>query len=120
LTHSDFWSGNVIWNAGALSGVVDWSGGALGPAGFDLGWCRLDLILLYDQSVADVFLAAYEAAAGSAVSDTRLWDLWAVARAHDNVETWVPNYRDLGRVDLTALDLRRRLAAWEKHLLVQR
>jgi aminoglycoside phosphotransferase (APT) family kinase protein len=120
LTHSDFWSGNVLWDDGALSGVVDWSGGALGPAGFDLGWCRLDLVLLYDQSVADVFLAAYEAAIGSVVSDPQLCDLWAVARAHDIVETWVPNYRDLGRVDLTAPELRRRHTAWTRRLLAHR
>jgi aminoglycoside phosphotransferase (APT) family kinase protein len=58
LTHYDFWSGNVVWRGGVLTGVVDWSGGALGPAGFDVGWCRLDLYLLYDEAVAGIFLDA--------------------------------------------------------------
>ena len=31
LTHYDFWSGNTVWLNGILTGVVDWSGAALGP-----------------------------------------------------------------------------------------
>jgi hypothetical protein len=34
LTHCDFWSGNVVWEYGVPSGIVDWSGGPLGPARF--------------------------------------------------------------------------------------
>ena len=44
LTHSDYWSGNVVWRDGVLTGVVDWSGAARGPRGYDVGWCRLDLV----------------------------------------------------------------------------
>jgi aminoglycoside phosphotransferase (APT) family kinase protein len=120
LTHYDFWSGNVVWRGGVLTGVVDWSGGALGPAGFDVGWCRLDLYLLYDEAVADIFLDSYEAACGAALPDRLLWDLCAIARSHRTVETWVPNYRDLGRGDLTAQRLRSRHTAWTEHLLASR
>jgi aminoglycoside phosphotransferase (APT) family kinase protein len=119
LVHYDFWSGNVVWTGQTLSGVVDWTGGCLGPPGFDTGWCRLDLYLLHGQAVADRFLAAYEAASASAWPDRLLWDLWAVARSHEMVETWVPNYRDLGRADLTAAELRNRHAAWTEHLLAK-
>ncbi len=52
LTHYDFWSGNTVWEDGILTGVVDWSGGALGPRGFDVGWGRLDLCLLYGEAIA--------------------------------------------------------------------
>ena len=55
LTHYDFWSGNVVWDAHRLSGIVDWNRGSLGPRGFDVGWCRLDLYLLYDEEIADLF-----------------------------------------------------------------
>ena len=60
LTHSDYWSGNVVWRDGVLTGIVDWSGAARGPRGFDVGWCRLDLYLLLNERTADVFLAVYE------------------------------------------------------------
>ena len=63
LTHFDFWSGNTCGSTPSLSGVVDWSGAAAGARGFDVGWCRLDLYLLFGEDVADEFLDAYRAAA---------------------------------------------------------
>jgi aminoglycoside phosphotransferase (APT) family kinase protein len=119
LTHYDFWSGNVVWTGGVLTGVVDWSGAALGPRSYDVGWCRLDLYLLYGELIADKFLDSYEAASDSAPLDRLLCDLWAVARSDRILETWVPNYRELGRVDLTASQLRSRHTAWAEHLLGQ-
>lgn len=119
LAHYDFWSGNVVWDDEILTGVVDWPGGCLGPPGLDTGWCRLDLYLLHGQAIADTFLDVYNTATGSALPDPLTWDLWAVARSHETVETWVPNYRDLGRTDLTAAQLRSRHTAWTEHLLAK-
>ena len=117
LTHYDFWSGNLLWEGERVGGVVDWSGAALGPRGFDLGWCRLDLYLLFDERISDVFRSAYERAIGFALPDRRLFDLWAPARSHPAVEEWVENYRGIGRSDLTASVLRRRHTAWTERLL---
>jgi aminoglycoside phosphotransferase (APT) family kinase protein len=75
MTHYDFWSGNTVWDHGVLTGVVDWSGASLGPAGFDTGWCRLDLYLLCGEHVADQFLDAYQAASGAALPDPLLCEL---------------------------------------------
>jgi aminoglycoside phosphotransferase (APT) family kinase protein len=116
LTHSDYWSGNVVWRDGRLTGIVDWSGGARGPRGYDLGWCRLDLVLLFDERIADVFLAAYEDAIGRAVGEVALWDAWALARSHETVETWTPNYAPLGRGDLGERELRQRHSDWTTRL----
>lgn len=117
LTHYDFWSGNTLWKDGTLTGVVDWTGGARGPRAFDLGWCRLDLYLLYDERIADTFLQSYQAASRSGSLDPLLGDLWAAARSRQIVESWVPNYRDLGRADLTAPELCKRHADWTQRLL---
>jgi aminoglycoside phosphotransferase (APT) family kinase protein len=119
LTHFDFYSGNVVWDGDALTGVVDWCGGLVGPAGFDVGWCRLDLYLLYDDSVADAFLAAYELARGARLDDRLLWDLYALSRSHENVETWTENYAGVGRPDLTGARLRGRHGTWTRRLLGQ-
>jgi hypothetical protein len=69
---------------------VDWSGAALGPPGFDAGWCRLDLYLLYAEHIAGQFLDAYQTASEHALPDPLLWDLWAAARSHHDIENWVP------------------------------
>ncbi len=119
LTHYDYWSGNVVWRDGVLAGIVDWSGAARGPRGFDVGWCRLDLYLLFDERVADVFLAAYEDATGHPLAAVGLWDRWAVARSHDIVETWAANYRPFGRADLDEDELRRRHSQWTSRLQEQ-
>lgn len=116
LTHCDYWSGNVVWRDGRLTGIVDWSDGCRGPRGFDLGWCRLDLVLLFDQQLADEFLTTYEAASGQAIGEIRIWDRWAAARSADHVGSWAPNYQPLGRADLDAAELRRRHARWTTHL----
>jgi aminoglycoside phosphotransferase (APT) family kinase protein len=119
LTHTDYWSGNVVWRDGRLTGIVDWASGARGPRGYDLGWCRLDLVLLFDERLADVFLAAYETAVGETSGDVLLWDSWAAARSHDAVETWAPNYAPLGRSDLDEHELRRRHSRWTTRLLAR-
>jgi aminoglycoside phosphotransferase (APT) family kinase protein len=116
LTHGDYWSGNVVWRDGRLTGIVDWSGGSRGPRGFDLGWCRLDLVLLFDEQIADDFLRAYEAGTGQAVGEMRLWDCWAVAQSDHAVGSWTPNYLPLGRADLDEDELRRRHAQWTARL----
>jgi aminoglycoside phosphotransferase (APT) family kinase protein len=117
LTHRDYWSGNVLWQGETLTGIVDWSGAARAPRGFDVGWCRLDLFLLHGRPAADTFLAAYEDAAGAAVPDMALWDLFALTNSYHSVETWVPNYQDLGRADLTATALRARHTSWTRACL---
>jgi aminoglycoside phosphotransferase (APT) family kinase protein len=117
LVHTDFWSGNVVARDGAVTGIVDWSGAALGPRGYDVAWGRLDLVLLFDLATADAFLTAYEAAAGVSVGAISRWDSWALARSHTNVETWEPNYAPLGRADLNPRELRRRHDHWTDHLL---
>jgi hypothetical protein len=62
--------------------------------------CRLDLYLLFGDSLADLFLAAYEDAIGHPLADIARWDGWALARSYETFETWTPNYRALGRADL--------------------
>ena len=119
LTHCDYWSGNVVWRDERLTGIVDWSGAARGPRGYDVSWCRLDLVLLFDERIADVFLDAYETAIGRPLGDVSLWDGWALARSHGTVETWTPNYAPLGRGDLDERELRRRHSRWTTRLLAE-
>jgi aminoglycoside phosphotransferase (APT) family kinase protein len=117
LTHFDFWAGNVLWQGGALTGVVDWSGASLAPRGFDVSWCRLDLVLLHGPATAEAFTRAYEEEAGGPVPDLALWDVFSLTSSYRSVETWLPNYHDLGRTDLTVDDLRERHTSWTRNRL---
>ena len=117
LTHSDFWCGNALWDGCVLTGIVDWLGAHRAPRGVDVAWCRLDLVLLGETEAADLFLSEYALASGVRVADQRSWDLQAAAHADDNVDTWSPNYRDIGRTELTPQLLRRRFDSWSVALL---
>jgi aminoglycoside phosphotransferase (APT) family kinase protein len=119
LTHYDYWSGNVLWQDGTVTGIVDWAGASRAPRGFDVSWCRLDLVLLHSPIAAEAFLAAYQETAGEAVPDIALWDLFALKNSYRTVETWLPNYHDLGRLDLTAAELRRRHTVWTNECLTR-
>jgi aminoglycoside phosphotransferase (APT) family kinase protein len=119
LTHFDYWTGNVLWEGDTITGVIDWAGAARAPRGFDVSWCRLDLVLLHDHATADTFLDAYQRAAGQPVPDMALWDLFALTNSYHAVETWLPNYHPLGRTDLTTTDLRERHTRWTDHCLAR-
>ena len=122
LSHGDFWTGNALWvrdeatGAPCLTGVVDWSGAKHAPRGFDLAWCRQDLVLLGSRAAAASFLAEYEARLGAAISDINDWDVQTAASAADRVETWLPNYHGIGLTEMTAEMLRSRLDEWNASL----
>lgn len=65
---------------------------------------------------AGLFLEEYERLSCVTVGDIDAWDVQAAASAHDRVETWLPNYLGIGRVDMTADLLRERLDAWNARL----
>lgn len=73
--HRDFHPANVLWSEGAVSGAVDWVNGCTGPAGVDVGHCRVNLALLYDVRTADEFLSSYKQHAGDSFTYDPYWDL---------------------------------------------
>jgi aminoglycoside phosphotransferase (APT) family kinase protein len=57
--HRDFHPVNVLWQAGEISGIVDWVNACRGPASVDVAHCRSNLAFMYGAPVAEAFLAAY-------------------------------------------------------------
>ncbi|MEV5030524.1 phosphotransferase family protein [Paenibacillus sp. LPE1-1-1.1] len=72
--HRDYHPTNVLWHHNQISGVVDWVNACQGPAGIDVGHCRLNLAQLYGKKTADAFLTAYEKHAGPAYHYEPYWD----------------------------------------------
>ncbi|AHV99104.1 aminoglycoside phosphotransferase family protein [Paenibacillus sabinae] len=73
--HRDYHPANVLWQGDTVSGIVDWPNACLGPAGADVGHCRLNLAQLYGVEAADAFLQAYLDYAGDTFSYHPYWDL---------------------------------------------
>lgn len=44
FVHRDFHPGNVLWNRGRITGVVDWESGCIGPPSIDISHCRANFL----------------------------------------------------------------------------
>lgn len=76
--HRDFHPANVLWTNKEVSGIVDWPNACRGPAGIDVGHCRVNLALLHSVEVADLFLQAYQRHAEPSFSYELYWDIVSV------------------------------------------
>jgi aminoglycoside phosphotransferase (APT) family kinase protein len=57
--HRDFQGNNVLWDDGAVSGVVDWVEASIGPAWLDVAHCSTNIAIRHGSEAADAFSAAY-------------------------------------------------------------
>ncbi|CAG7599874.1 hypothetical protein PAESOLCIP111_00347 [Paenibacillus solanacearum] len=99
--HRDYHPANVLWKDGEVSGVVDWVNGCIGPAGIDVGHCRVNLAQLHGIQAADAFLSAYRQYAGDSFAYDPYWDLVTLI----DFAYWPPEvykgWTDLGFTGLT-------------------
>jgi aminoglycoside phosphotransferase (APT) family kinase protein len=72
--HRDFHPGNVLWDEGRISGIVDWTSSCAGPPGEDVAHCRLNLAVHHGQGEAERFLAYWLDITGRTDYDP-YWDL---------------------------------------------
>lgn len=101
LTHGDFHPGNVLWQRGRISGVVDWSEARLDARWYDLAYCRTAVCLHHGADVADRLADAYTDIVGDSSDDLAVYDLMCVltgryyaeeSLAADREQGHVPNY----------------------------
>ncbi len=109
LIHRDYHPGNILWEAGRVSGVVDWVNTCLGPAGVDVGHCRVNLAQLYGTRVANEFLAAYERHAGPSFTYDPYWDLLSLIDTLDGSPAVYPGWKEFGLSGLSDELVRYRL-----------
>jgi len=99
--HRDFHPTNVLWLGDEVSGVVDWPNACRGPAGIDVGHCRVNLALLYSVEVANSFLKAYENHAGSSFTYDSYWDIVSAFDFLDGPPTVYSGWAAFGMTGLT-------------------
>ncbi|HEX9607022.1 MAG TPA: aminoglycoside phosphotransferase family protein [Gemmatimonadaceae bacterium] len=109
FVHRDYHPSNVLWQNGRVSGVVDWVNGCRGPAGIDVAWCRHNLANLHGVPVADEFLAAYVAEAGSEFQYDPYWDLMSVVELLPGPPSMYEGWRATGIPNISNAVMRERV-----------
>ena len=89
LVHVDYWPGNVLWDEGRITAVLDWEEAAYGDPGIDVAYCRMDMFLSGMGQAADEFLGVYEEEMGQRVANLGFWELAAAARPMSDPMEWV-------------------------------
>lgn len=119
LRHGDFWPGNLLWQDGCLTGVIDWENACLGPAVADLSISRLDVFWVFGREAMEAFTRAYVRHRSIDLTDLPYWDLRAALRPMGNLEEWPGPYPALGRPDITLDGMRQTLLEFVKDALVR-
>lgn len=80
LVHIDYWLGNLLWQNGRISAVLDWEEASAGDPAYDVAYLRACLFLLGMPDAAREFLLAYQHITGQPVANLGIWELAAAAR----------------------------------------
>eukprot|EP01006_Ploeotia_vitrea_P011673 TRINITY_DN3103_c0_g2_i1.p1 TRINITY_DN3103_c0_g2~~TRINITY_DN3103_c0_g2_i1.p1 ORF type:complete len:324 (+),score=48.52 TRINITY_DN3103_c0_g2_i1:28-999(+) len=102
LLHGDFWPGNVVWQDGKLSGVIDWEDVALGDPMQDFAIARMDQAFIMGWDAMLMFSKVYRDVVGDKFdfTDSWLWDLFAVRRLARMLPSVTEGWDEEGRPDI--------------------
>jgi aminoglycoside phosphotransferase (APT) family kinase protein len=102
LLHGDFWSGNLIWQHGKLSRVIDWEDAEIGDPLSDLSITRLDVLWEFGKDVMFDFTRRYQALMpGLDYANLPYWDLFSALRQANQLTVWEKLWGESGRPDIT-------------------
>lgn len=94
FVHTDYWIGQVLWEQGRISAVLDWEEAGYGDPAYDVAYCRMDLWLgSMGRTAADELLRVYEAEMGRPISNLALWEFAATPRVMKNA-AWEADCRE--------------------------
>jgi aminoglycoside phosphotransferase (APT) family kinase protein len=116
LLHHDFHHGNVLWQAGRASGVVDWNEACIGPALCDVAYCGVDLAMTHGRAASEMFTAAYARAVGTDLDGLDRWQCLWIANAMRWIENWIIGFHQAG-IDVSLPVARERLIDLADHIL---
>ncbi len=88
LLHGDFWPGNILWDKGEITAVLDWEDVAIGPAASDVACCRAEVNVLFGLDAARSFTQYYRAASANSLHDLTLWDFYVSSAALASLSKW--------------------------------
>jgi aminoglycoside phosphotransferase (APT) family kinase protein len=88
LLHGDFWPGNLLWEEGRLTAILDWEDAALGDPASDVACCRLELRYKYGVTATERFTQRYQASNPLPADRLALWDLYVGSAAMRFMGAW--------------------------------
>ena len=88
FAHTDYWSGNILWQGDEITAVLDWEEAGYGHPAADVAYARMGYFIEGLPEAADEFLRVYEAEAGWKLSDLALFELAASARPMVSPTEW--------------------------------
>lgn len=100
FVHGDLWHGNTLWDAGQLTGLVDWDCAGSGHPGVDLGSLRCDAAICYGPEAAAHVLQGWEQEAGQEADDVAYWDMVGALATPPDMGWFPAVISALGRPDL--------------------
>lgn len=111
LSHDDYNPGNLLYDCGRLSGVVDWADITIEPRHAAVALYRHFLAIHPGGETPDTFLVAYERAAKTSLDDLPLWDVLYGLRGLRPIDHWVRACEGLG-LDITSSEIQEKSRAW--------
>ena len=88
LVHIDYWPGNILWQEGEISSVLDWEEAACGDSAIDVAYARMNMFLMGLPEAAEAFLRTYEAESGRKTENLAFWELAAAVRPMVDPADW--------------------------------
>ena len=107
--HRDYHPGNMLWQNGHISGIVDWVNGCTGPLEVDVSHCRKNLAILHGIESAETFDRRYRDLTGAPIPDA-YWDACAIADYDPDLNGYMA-FRSFG-VPITAHQITSRINAF--------
>ena len=83
LIHRDYHPGNVLWQRGRVTGVIDWVNTSVGCPWADVGHCRVNLASELGARAADRLLELFRAESGRSDEYDPYWDISAAVGGLD-------------------------------------
>lgn len=103
LIHRDYHPGNVLFQNGKISGIVDWINICRGSSQVDVAVCRIDVMCLHGVEAANQLMAYYEDTTGTLHQAE--WDIHALLDFFDSegkiLKQVLKTWQEHGRTDLT-------------------
>lgn len=88
LLHGDFWPGNILWQDGEITAVIDWENASIGDPAQDIANSRMEILLAHGAEAMDFFTAEYQSMSNADCSLLPWWDLCAALRPAGRLSDW--------------------------------